>query len=93
MAHSDLFASKARNSGANEKIAEPVVTRWRYDFGSSALCPGNDEGLSVVRTVDLNSPGHSRKRAMFCGVCRELVKEQRKAGNHRPRNLHVASSD
>jgi hypothetical protein len=40
------FAAKARNRGADEKFAEPVVTRWRYDFGSSALCPGNDEGLS-----------------------------------------------
>jgi hypothetical protein len=87
------FAFKARNSGANEKFAEPVVTHWRCDFGPSALCPGNDEGLSVVRALDLDSPGHSRKRTMFGGVCRELVEQQRKAGNHRPRNLDVTSRD
>jgi hypothetical protein len=87
------FASKTRNRGANEEIAEPVITRWSYDFGSSTLCPGNEKGFSVVRTLDSDSPGRSRKRAIFCGVCREFVKQQRKAGNDGPGDLHVASSD
>ena len=87
------FAPKSCNRGANEKIAEPVVTRWRYDYGSSMLCPDDDEGLSVVRTLNSDSPGRSRKRAIFCSVCRELVKQQREAGNRGPRDLHVASGD
>jgi hypothetical protein len=33
------------------------------------------------------------KRAIFCGVCCEFVKQQRKAGNHGPRDIHVASGD
>jgi len=35
--------------------------------------------------MDLDSPGRSRKRAIFCGVCRKLVEQQGEAGNHRPR--------
>ena len=87
------LASEACNRGANEKIAEPVITRWSYDCGATALCPDSDESLSVVRTLDSDSPGRSRKRAIFCGVCREFVKQQRKAGNHGPRDIHVASGD
>jgi hypothetical protein len=86
------FASKARNRGANEKITKPLVRR-RYDFGSSALCPGNEEGLSLVHTLDSDSPGRSRKRAIFCGVCRELVQQQRQAGNHGRIDFHIASGD
>src|ERR1700722_14330478 len=86
------FASKACNRGANEKITKPGVGRL-FDFGASPLCPGNEESLSVVRTLDSDSPGRSRKRAIFCGVCREFVKQQRKAGNHGPRDIHVASGD
>jgi hypothetical protein len=60
------FASKACNHGASEKIAEPVVTRRRrYDIRTSALCPGNNDGFSMVRTMDLDTPGRSRERAIL----------------------------
>ena len=38
------FASKARDRGADKKIAKPFVTIWRYDFRTSTLCPDNEEG-------------------------------------------------
>jgi hypothetical protein len=86
------FAAEARNRRTNEKIAKPVISR-RYDFGTSTLCPGDEEGLSLVRTLDSDPPSRRRERAIFCGVCGELVQQQRQAGNHGRIDFHVASGD
>ena len=67
------FSPKARGGGANEKIAEPVITRWRYDFGSSVFRPSDDDCSALVCAVDVDLPSSSGKRAIFCGICRELV--------------------
>src|ERR1700722_8683103 len=73
-------------------MAEPIVRR-SYDFGTSMLCPWDEEGLSLVRTLDSDSASRGRKRAIFCGVCRELVQQQRQAGNHGRIDFQVASGD
>lgn len=49
------FASKACNYGANEKIAEPVLTRRSYDLGSPRCVQVTKRGLSVIRTLVFRS--------------------------------------
>ena len=63
------FASESCNPGANENISESHVSGRRY-FGFAALRPSNDQRFSVVPKIDLDAPGHSRKRTNLIELSR-----------------------
>jgi hypothetical protein len=85
------FSSKlAGHRRANKKVAESFIANGRDDRWSAPLCPGNDDGSSTISAVNLDLPGSRGKRAIFHGICREFVQQQREA---RDRNQRSKAAD